>query len=198
MLYKKDQSQIKNIFPIDIEKEFFNYYNLKSQENNNDGSLEDFLIKNKLNTSNILYKNEFDFNADGLLDYILILKKDDNLKTIILIERAKNNFSLSFASDVAIPCEECGNGADSFYDYNVDKSNLLFSSSYKSNEDIYKIDFKFKSFKDNSFVLDKVNVNSSKVGESTEKKVVLDQTTFGLIKLKDFNYSNFIGKYIIK
>lgn len=196
LLYKKDQSQIKNIFPIDIEKEFFNYY-LKNQENNN-GSLEDFLITNKLNPSNILYKNEFDFNADGLLDYILILKKDDNVKTFILIEKANNNFSLSFASDVAIPCEACGNGAEAFYDYKVEKGNLLFSSSYKSNEDIYKIDFKFKNFADNSFVLDKVTVNSSKVGESTEKEVILDKTTFGVIRLRDFNYSDFIGKYIIK
>ncbi|SFI50031.1 hypothetical protein [Halpernia frigidisoli] len=196
LLYKKGESQVKNIFSLDIENEFSNYY-VKNKENS-DGDLESVLINNKFNPSNILFKNEFDFNTDGLKDYILILNKEDNLKTIILIERTKNNYSLSFANDNAIPCEECGNGAESFYDYKVEKDNIFFSSSYKSNENIYKIDFKFKNNKDNAFILDKVIIYKSEIGESSENKIVLDKSTFGLKTLKDFNYSNFISKYILK
>lgn len=194
LLYKKEGSEIKNIYPIDIEKYFSDYYSKNVPSNNE--SLEDFLSNRKYNTSNILFENKYDFN-NGSQECIVILNKDDNIKTLIVIKKARNTYALLFANDNAIPCEQCGNGAQSFYDYEVKKDSLLFSSSYKSNEDIFKIDFKFKN-NNNSFFLDEVFISNSKIGASTESKVTLDKTTFGVLTLKDFNYSDFISKYVLR
>lgn len=195
LLYKKEGSEIKNIYPIDIEKYFPNYYSKNSPSSNE--SLDDFLNNRKYNSSNILFENKFDSNS-GSQDYILILNKDDNIRTLIVIKKAGNSYSLSFANDNAIPCEQCGNGAQSFYDYEVKKDSLLFSSSYKSNEDIFKIDFKFKNNNGNSFFLDEVILSRSIIGASTENRVTLDKTTFGLLALQNFNYTDFISEYILR
>lgn len=151
-----------------------------------------------INSSNILYKNEIDFDNNGKVDYILVCKKDgSNTNDLLIIKNDNNGYSVVLENKDAIPCEDCGNGAESFYDYRVDNKSLSFTSSYKSNEDIYMIEFEFINDAKNIYVLNKATVNKSKIGESIETKAILNNKNFGIIILKNFNYSSFLSKYIL-
>lgn len=158
--------------------------------------IEDILSAHNINSSNILYKNEIDFDNNGKGDYVLIGKMDNNTNDLLIIKNDNNGYSVVLENKDAIPCENCGNGAESFYDYRVDNKSLSFTSSYKSNEDIYMIEFEFTNNAKNIYVLNKVTVNKSKIGESIESKTNLNNKNFGIIILKNFNYSNFLSKYI--
>lgn len=160
--------------------------------------IEDVLSVYNINSSNILYKNEIDFNNNGKWDYVLIGKKDDNnTNDLLIIKNDNNGYSVVLENKDAIPCEDCGNGAELFYDYRVDNKSLSFTSSYKSNEDIYMIEFEFINDAKNIYVLNKATVNKSKIGESIESKTILNNKNFGIIVLKNFNYSSFLAKYIL-
>jgi hypothetical protein len=190
ILYQKG-NQPKNIYPVDIEKELPNYYSIHENTFN---SIESILQEHNLNPTNILYKNEFNIHKDDSKDYVLIIQNNDK-KSILLIKQKNGKYSLNLKNDEALPCEECGNGAESFYDYKIENGLLSFSSSFKSNETIYQMNFQFKN--DSSFILNHVEIHKSKIGESSEEKIVLDKNKFGLIKIEDFNYSNFLSKYVI-
>lgn len=195
LLYKKGQKQLHSIFPIDIEKEFNSYYSMNEKKQSN--TIEQILSKNKFNSLDILFKNEYDFNDDGFKDYIIILQNPDkNKRTIMLIENKNNKYFLVFANNSAIPCEDCGNGAESFYNYKIENIFLKFDSSYKSNDDIYKLHFEFKNEK-NSYLLNKVIVVHSIIGENIENETVLDRNKFNEINLQTFNFIDFVSNYIL-
>lgn len=194
LLYKKNKNII-NVFPIDIEKEFNNYF---LKKDNALSSINDIFLKYNINSSNILNKNEEDFDSNGTKDYMLIIQNSNGTRSLLQIENENNSYSLLFKNDHVILCEDCGNGAESFYDYNVDKSILVFSSSFKSDEEIYKTDFEFKNEGNGSFSLNSVSVFISEIGKSEENKITLSENNFGTISLKDFNYSKFLSKYILK
>ena len=193
LLYQKNK-KITNVFPIDIESEFSKYF---SKQEKSSSSINDILLKYKINSSNILSKNEEDFDNNGTKDYLLITQNDDGTKSLLQLKNEKNNYSLFFKNDNAIPCEDCGNGAESLYDYKIDKNSLFFSSSFKSNEEIYKMDFEFKNDGNGIFLLSNVNVYKTEVGNSQENKSSLNKNNFGEINLKNFNYSKFTSTYIL-
>ncbi|WP_415325555.1 hypothetical protein [Chryseobacterium sp. MMS23-Vi53] len=192
LLYHKGKKPL-NIYPIDIEKEFFNYFEKENSARNN---INEILKKNHLNSSNIIYNNEIK-NGDNNLN-IIIIAKDDNFKNIVFLQKSNDNYSLILNSDTIIPCEECGNGGDTFYDYKVNNDILSFSSSYKTNEDIYNINFTFKKHKEKIFLLDNVTISESRIGGSTGKHRILNKDNFGEIGIQEFNYMNFISNNILK
>lgn len=195
LLYEKGK-QPAHTFPMNIQEEFDNYFFKKDKFFK---SIEDILHTYNLNSENILYKNEADLWNDKKQDYILITKEDDNnTNDLLIIKNEKEGYSVVLENKNAIPCEDCGNGAESFYDYRVDSNSFFFSSSYKSNEDIYKIDFEFAYDKKDIYTLNTVTITKNKMGESTENKTVLNKNNFGLIPIRNFSYSSFLSKYILK
>lgn len=160
--------------------------------------VEDILSGYNINSSNILYKNKIDFDNNGKGDYVLVCKKDgSNTNDLLIIKNDNAGYSVVLENNDAIPCEDCGNGAESFYDYRVDGKSLSFTSSYKSNEDIYMIEYEFTADVKSIYVLNKATVNKSRMGESLDTKAILNNKNFGIIALKDFNYSSFLSKYIL-
>ena len=194
LLYQKGNT-VSNIFPVDIQEQFPKYFNGKNETYS---SINDILGKLQLSTSNIIYKNELDFNKDNSTDYVLILQDDkDSSRNILFLKKNEEGYSLVIKNNKAIPCEECGNGAESFYDYNLTPALLSFSSSYKSNDDIYRVVFEFKTDKKYIYVLDKVSVHKSLMGDSNEINTYLDTNKFGVIPIGSFNYSEFLEKFIL-
>ena len=128
---------------------------------------------------------------------MLIIQNSNGTKSLLQIKNENNSYSLLFKNDNVIPCEDCGNGAESFYDYNADKSILVFSSSFKSDEEIYKTDFEFKNEGNGIFSLNSVSIFKSEIGKSEENKITLNENNFGTISLKDFDYSKFLSKYVL-
>lgn len=190
LLYKKGE-QVVNIFPVDMEKEFFSYYPDNKDESKTNNEI---LSKYNLSPSNILYKNKINFYANEEKNNVFILQNEDaNKRTFLLIKNKKTVIK----SENIIPCEECGNGAESFYDYKIENGILYFSSSYKSNENIYQMNFEFTKDQNSFFILNKVIINKSSIGESNENKIILNQKEFGQIKIENFNYSDFVSKYVL-
>lgn len=193
LLYEKGK-QVKNIFPVDIEKEFPIYFSKKNESTQN---IDDVLTSNHYTTLDIIEKNEIDINNDKKPDLALILQdKKENSKDFLLLKNIENKYAVLIKNKNAIPCEDCGNGAESFYDYKIDNASLSFSSSFKSNEDIYRMVFSFKNVNSN-LLLDKVKIYKSKVGETSENESSLNKNSFGNISINDFNYSNFMSKFVL-
>lgn len=192
LLYQKGKHPI-NVFPADIAAEFPKYF---SKERKQISGIDKILKEH--NFTNIISKKDLDFNNDGNADYIIVSEGlNKHLRTISFIKHVDDQYKLILQNKNAIPCEECGNGAESFYHYQVTPVSLAFSSSYKSNNDIYNIDFEFKNGKDNFYSLNKAFVRKSLLGDSSETTITLDKSKFGNISIGNFNYSDFLSKFIL-
>lgn len=177
-----------------IKKENSNQDEYKSLE----GFKKEFVSKNHIISNEL----NIDFNSDGLIDKILIIRNKENSdcsneknegeNSILILEKTdqKRLYKLMIFSTEILP-SDCSFGlAEPDLDIYFNDKILHFKGLYLSNDhQIYSRDFYF----DDKLNLEKVILSHSIIGnELNDERLIINKNLIGNVNIKDFKYINFL------